>query len=120
MEEEFKDFGYMIVSNQVAVENSKVGFMYRETPDNNIDSGWRIFSGEEDEAYIDNPNNFGYYDSVKILEIDPSIESLLSSPNKTAFERLSPEGEFTQVFDFEFAEDFDEEEDDSDAGDEEE
>jgi hypothetical protein len=116
MEQEEKDFGYMIVSNQVAVENSKVGFMYRETPDNNIDSGWRIFSGAEDEDYIDNPNNFGYYDWTKILAIDPSIESLLNSPHKTAFERLSPEGEFKQVFDFEFAEEFD----DDDEQDEEE
>lgn len=106
---ETKELGYIIVSNLVAQEKQKVGFLYRESPDNNLDSGWRVFSGQEDEAYIDNPDNFGIYSSEKILEIDPAIQELLHSPIQTAFERLSPEQPFEQIFDFDFAEQDEEE-----------
>jgi hypothetical protein len=105
-----KDLGYVILSNLIAQGRSKVGFLYRENPDNKLDSGWRMFSGDEDEDYIENPDNFGMYDSKKVLDIDPSIESLLDSPYKTAFERSGPDQPFVQVHDFEFADDFDEEE----------
>ena len=105
-----KDLGYVILSNLIAQGRAKVGFLYRENPDNKLDSGWRMFSGEEDEAYIENPDNFGMYDSTKVLDIDPSIESLLNSPIKTAFERTAPDAPFVQVHDFEFVDDFEDEE----------
>lgn len=104
------ELGYVIVSNLVAQERTRVGFLYRETPDNNLDSGWRIFSGSEDEDYIEDPDNFGIYDPKKIVKIDPTIEPLLASPYKTAFERTGTHETFVEVYDFEFVEEDDEEE----------
>lgn len=109
MNTEKKDLGYVIVSNLIVQDKQKAGFLYRENPDNNLDSGWRIFSGEEDEAYIDDPDNFGIYDSKTVIEIDPSVEPILSSPYLTAFERTSPEEPFIEVHDFEFSEEDEEE-----------
>jgi len=106
---EEKELGYIIVSNLIAQEKQKVGFLYRESPDNKLDSGWRVFSGQEDEGYIDNPDNFGIYSTEKILEIDPTIKDILSSPYQTAFERMSPDQPFEQVYDFDFAEEDEEE-----------
>jgi hypothetical protein len=48
---EFKDmalgYGSCIATDDITVNGNRVGFMYRENPDNRIDSGWRFFSGFE-------------------------------------------------------------------------
>ena len=36
--------------------------MYRETPDNPHDSGWRFLSGTESQEYMDQSENFAMYD----------------------------------------------------------
>ena len=42
-----------IVSDRITKEGFKVGYMYREAPDeDNPDSGWRFLAGDEDEAYM--------------------------------------------------------------------
>lgn len=79
--------GYIIASNHVAKERRPVGYLYREAPDNDADSGWRVFSGEEDQAFTDTASNFAMYNAATILEIDPSIGPLLSAPPASAFER---------------------------------
>ena len=47
--------GYAIVSDQVAKEGMPIRFLYREEPDAAFspDSGWRMFSGFEDDDYAD-------------------------------------------------------------------
>ena len=47
--------------------------MYREMPDNEKDSGWRFFSGNESDEYANNPDNLNIYDINTIAEIDISI-----------------------------------------------
>jgi len=71
--------------------------MYRESPTDSIDSGWRFFSGEETQDYADQPANFALYDVNTIANYDPSIISFLDAPSGSAFGRgedgiLSPEG----------------------------
>ena len=39
-----------VVSRQVSEEGLAVGFLYREAPGFPNDSGWRFFSGAEDDA----------------------------------------------------------------------
>lgn len=58
-----------------------VGYMYRETPDNPGDSGWRFFSGTEDQAYVDNPDNTKIYTVASIAESDPAILPYLNTPS---------------------------------------
>lgn len=88
--------GYIIASNQVAKEGRPVGYLYREEPDNENDSGWRVFSGEESQEYADDAANFAMYNASTILEIDPTIVTLLDSPWPVAFER-SASGAFTKL-----------------------
>ena len=97
--------GYILASNRVAKERKKVGFLYREEPDNTQDSGWRVFSGEEDQDYADDAAHFDLYNASTIVEIDPSIEPLLSSPPFTAFERAENGTGFVRVEDFDFGKD---------------
>jgi hypothetical protein len=89
--------GYVIASKRVSEDRQPVRYMYREAPDNGLDSGWRVFSGTEDQAYADVAANFAMYNASTILEIDPSIGPYLDAPSGTAFEREDVCGPFQQV-----------------------
>ena len=62
--------------------------MYREEPDNDIDSGWRFMSGvNEDDDYMDDPSNTGIYDVNTIANYDRSIIPYLNSPIRSCLKR---------------------------------
>ena len=88
--------GSCLASDHITVEGRLVGFMYREEPDNEFDSGWRFLSGLETDAYVDNPGNVGLYDVNTIANYDPDVIPLLDAPPGSAFER-DDDGTFTQV-----------------------
>lgn len=100
-----KNFGYILAPKVLVVNKLKVQFMYHEKPDNKNDSGWRIFSGEEGQEYVDNPNNIAIYDVETILSIDIDIEKYLLSPIGVAFERKEIDKDFIALLDFKFSED---------------
>ena len=79
--------GYLFASKRLVEQKRKVRFMYRETPDKAYDSGWRFFSGDETEEYVNDPENIGIYDIQTITEIDPDVLPLLESPVGSMFER---------------------------------
>ena len=83
--------GSCIASDQITVMGKKVGFMYREEPSNEIDSGWRFFSGDEDEEYTDNPNNFEVYSINTICNYDKDIIPYLNKPVGTELEKINKE-----------------------------
>lgn len=97
--------GYVLATKMLVEGKRKVRFMYREQPDNPNDSGWRFFCGDEDQSYVDNPDNICIYDINTILSIDDSIMSLLDSPSGTAFEREDENKPFIKSEDFAFEED---------------
>lgn len=79
--------GYALASKQLVENQMKVCFMYRESPDNSSDSGWRFLSGHEDDKYVQNPDNIGLYSIKTIAEIDPDIIPFLASPIGAVFTR---------------------------------
>lgn len=79
--------GSCIASDKITVEGMKVGYMYREVPNNEYDSGWRIFSGNEDEEYTNNSANFEIYDLNTICNYDNSIIPYLDYPQGSCLER---------------------------------
>ena len=89
-------FGYIIASREVAQEGKPVGYMYREEPDNENDSGWRVFSGDETQEFADDPANFAMYNASTIIELAPSIRTLLETQAPVAFER-DGSGRFVKV-----------------------
>jgi hypothetical protein len=107
--EKFGDFpgiGGVMASKMVTDKKKKVRFMYREKPTRDDDSGWRIFSGNEDQEYADNPDNTGIYNPTTILKIDPSIADLLLTPVGSVFERENENSDWYEVDDFEFEDDY--------------
>lgn len=81
------NFGYAMATKMLVDSKRKVRFMYREEPSNNQDSGWRLFCGDENQDYADNPDNIAIYDIDTILAIDKSIKPYLASAVGTALER---------------------------------
>ena len=80
--EEFKELapnrGACIATDMIVVDGDKVGFMYRETPDIGVDSGWRFMSGRESQEYMDDPSNLAFYDINTIANYDADIVPYLN------------------------------------------
>jgi hypothetical protein len=74
-------------SDRITVDGMPVGFMYREPPDTDIDSGWSFFCGDETDEYANKPENFEVYDVNTIANYDPLIIQYLDAPYYSAFER---------------------------------
>ena len=91
------EMGYVIASHQVTLQKKRIGYLYREAPDNDLDSGWRVFSGEESQEYVDNAANFSMYNSSTIAALAPEIALLLAHPSPIAFERDPSSGRFVEV-----------------------
>ncbi|HUH50783.1 MAG TPA: DUF2185 domain-containing protein [Flavobacterium sp.] len=91
--------GFGFVSDKITVEGMKVGFMYREKPEQKNDSGWRFFSGTEDIAYSDDHNNIEAFDVNVIANFDPAIIPYLKTAHPNDLERVSGTDEFIIVTD---------------------
>ena len=90
-------FGACIASDKILVDGFRIAFMYREPPDNDVDSGWRFLSGQESDEYMDNAGNHGVYDVNTLANYDPEIIPFLESPEGAAFERENGTGPFVKV-----------------------
>ena len=40
------------ITKDIFINKKKIKFMYHEQPDNEFDSGWRFFSGDETQEYF--------------------------------------------------------------------
>ena len=81
-------------TDHITVLGKKVGWCYREQPtEGRPDSGWRFFSGEESEDYVNDARNTEVYDLNTICNYDPDILPLLTAPVGTAYMR-GPDGKF--------------------------
>ena len=83
--------GSCIASDRITVNGKKVGYMYRETPTNEVDSGWRFLAGDEDEEYTNNPDNFEIYELNTICNYDEDIIPYLTETVGTKLEKDNEE-----------------------------
>ena len=83
--------GGCIASDKITIDGLQIGYMYRENPSNESDSGWRFFAGNEDEEYTNNPDNFSIFDLNTICNYDRTIIPYLESEIGTAFEKINGE-----------------------------
>jgi hypothetical protein len=72
--------------------------LYREEPEKDRDSGWRIMAGDESGEYMDDARNIAYVSLGAVLSCDDSIRSLLDAPSGSAFKRTET-GNFVPVAD---------------------
>lgn len=79
--------GYCLVSDKITVEGLPVGFMYRENPEDEGDSGWRFLSGTETQEYLDDPANSMMFEVNVVANYDPGIIPYLNLPVGTELEK---------------------------------
>lgn len=89
--------GGCIATDRITVDGSPVGYMYREPPDNEADSGWRFFAGDESDEYVNQASNLEVYDVNTIANYDRDVIPFLSSPIGSAYAREGDEGQLIAV-----------------------
>lgn len=88
-----------LVTNRVLCDGARVGYFYREDPDEERDSGWRFTANDESDDYMEHADNHAYVSVGRVLSCDDSFIHLLESPSGSAF-TLDPEtGLFVPVKD---------------------
>ena len=93
------DHGDCFATDRVAIDGQSVGYMYREAPEFDADSGWRFFAGDESQEYLDNPQNLGIYDVNTIANFDTDIIPFLGAPVGSEFGRDATNGEIREIVD---------------------
>lgn len=87
MEQQEYDFLDMYVYiTYKAYDNNYIGYCYRERSDIKIDSGWRFLFGDEDESYLDNPDNSNTMYVREILQWKPELEPIIKAHYNSEFE----------------------------------
>lgn len=80
--------GACLATDKITVDGEPIDYMYREQPINDVDSGWRFFSGTETQEYIDDPNHLAFYQINTIANYDSAIIAYLHLPIGVALERI--------------------------------
>jgi hypothetical protein len=86
-----------VVSKKALEEGRFVGWLYREKPDGEDDSGWRVFAGHEDDAFVDDAGNFTLLTLGELVDRDRTLEEILRRPEGSAFERRGANEPFRKV-----------------------
>ncbi len=94
---EYTDLQKYAFVTQRAIDMNYVGYCYRENSEIKIDSGWRFLYGDEDEEYLDNPDNTITQDLKDVIEWKTELKDIISfkpgtdlewNPDKEIFEKV--------------------------------
>lgn len=90
-------FKRCIVSNHIMKDNKPIGYIYREEPSEDRDSGWHIMSGKETDEYFEDHNNLQYIAVGVVLNKDDSFLHLLDEAVGSEFKKDEITGKFFQI-----------------------
>ncbi len=76
-----------LATDRITVDGCRVQYMYRDKQNNEMDSGWRFFAGDEDDEYMANNKNHEVYKLNTIANYDRDIIEFLGKPEGSEFER---------------------------------
>lgn len=91
-------YGGCIATDMITVDGHKVGFMFRDEPRNEMDSGWQFVSGHESDEYMSNAAHHEIYDVNTIANYDPDIIKFLDAPIGSEYGR-NEAGELVEITD---------------------
>lgn len=83
------------VTNNILYDGDLVGYLYREGPDRDDDSGWRFTTGYESDEYMDDFDNFSYVSLGAVLKQDDSIILFLDRETGSSFVK-NDQGKFIE------------------------
>jgi len=92
------------VTGRVLYDEQPVGVLYRENPEEADEempefSGWNIMAGDEDDDYLEDPDNWHYVALGSVLNIDDRFIDVLDAPFDSEFEYDPEQGTFVEVED---------------------
>lgn len=73
------------VTNRILIDGARVGYLYREAPDDERDSGWRFTANDESDEYMEDSKNLAFVSIGAVLSRDDSFIHLLDSPEGSSF-----------------------------------
>jgi hypothetical protein len=88
---------YALVSKRALEENRFIGWLYREKPHREDDSGWRLFVGDEKQEYLDVPDNIAIVPLRDLIDREKALEEVLRCLEGSAFERKAADAPFVRV-----------------------
>lgn len=98
--------GGIIISKMISEGGKDILFMFRGSPQNDMDSGWVLFSSYETDEYANNPDNYEIYSLESILKFDLGILNKFLNPVGAVFERKSIKHDWEIVYDYPLEDDF--------------
>ena len=82
------------ITRRILDDGCPVAYLYREPPEDDNDSGWRLTANDESDDYMNNPDNIAYVSLGAALSCDDSYLGLLDAPYGSAFVFNAARGEF--------------------------
>lgn len=82
-----------IVSNNILSGKGELKWCFRESPVNNMDSGWRFLSCKDTDEYLADANNSSVCSLGTVVQIEPAVLSIINSPVGTDVELTVVDGE---------------------------
>jgi len=94
--------GYLALMSRLVIdEKLPVRFMYKTVPEHLNDTGWRLFTGYEDEAFLaDEQVNMIPIPLERVVQIDDSLAPLLEYNAGTVWERHPESDGWERVYDY--------------------
>ena len=89
-----------LVSKRVFEDGNCARFLYREAPDVERDSGWRVFAGGESDDYANDADNIAPVPLRELIDRDKKLEALFRQPESSVFERAVCGDDFERVTDW--------------------
>lgn len=86
-----------MVTKRILDDGQPVGYLYREEPAAENDSGWRFTASDESDEYMDDSKNVAYVSLGAVLNRDDSFRDLLEAPSGSAFIRNPQTGTFVAL-----------------------
>lgn len=94
---EYSDLDKYAFVTQHAFDNNHIGYCYREYSDIKIDSGWRFLYGDEDEDYLENPDNSLTKNLSEVLEWKPALKEIFEARRNSEFEWDEANEKFIEI-----------------------
>lgn len=79
-----------------ALENQKINWVLQDRPLNDEDSGWQLYFGDEDEAYLDNYDNSTLVTLENVLLFEPKLDKVFAGQHN-AYEWDTATQDFVEI-----------------------
>lgn len=87
---ELFDLSQKCLITKKALENGQIGYMYKQEPEPEFaDCGWRFLTGDETEAYVNEPGNIIMCRYSDVCNLDPSVRAYFYAACGMQYERVA-------------------------------